>query len=48
MQLLLVLPILHAFPVDKAVQVVAKECDETNDHREIGKGLKGCECPQPD
>ena len=48
MRLLCILLDLYTFPVDKAVHVVAKEGNETNDHRQIGKGNDGGECPQPD
>ena len=47
MRLLRILLVLYAFPVDKAVKVVAKEGDETNHHGEIGKGLQGCKQPKP-
>ena len=47
MRLLRILLVLYAFPVDKAVNVVAKEGNKANDHGEIGEGLQGCKQPQP-
>ena len=48
MRLLRVLPVLYPFPVDKAVNVVAKEGNETNDHRKIGKRVNRGKRPQSD
>jgi hypothetical protein len=37
---------LHAFPIIEAIQVVEEKGKETNDHREIGKGVYAGENPK--
>ena len=43
-----ILPILNTLPVDKSVAVVAKKCNEANDHGQVGKGLDRGKHPKPD
>ena len=44
----IVLPLLHAFPADKAVGIVDEKGQKAKDHRQIRNAFDGSEHPKPD